>query len=399
MNIDEQINFITAKSIDFISTDALKEKLQRAKKSGKGLRIKYGADPSAPDIHLGHVVGLNKLRDLQDLGHTVVFIIGDFTGMIGDPSGRSKTRNPLTEEQVKENAQSYKDQVFKILDPNKTEIRFNSEWCSSMKFDEVIKLSSHITVAQMLARDDFAKRYSKNEPISMVEFIYPLVQAYDSVMVNADIELGGTDQLFNLLLGRELQKNFGQEQQCILTLPLIEGLDGTQKMSKSLNNYVGISESAKEIYGKIMSIPDDLMWKYFSYVTVYKENHINQIRESVETGDMHPREAKDLLAKSIVTRFIGEDEADYASEEFTRIFTKKELPSDIPEIVLSDDIGLLNLMVKANLATSNGEARRLIKQGAVRIDDLQIKDEKLIVSPKDGMIIRSGKRGYVKVKV
>ena len=399
MNIDEQINFITAKSIDFISTDALKEKLQRAKKSGKGLRIKYGADPSAPDIHLGHVVGLNKLRDLQDLGHTVVFIIGDFTGMIGDPSGRSKTRNPLTEEQVQENAQSYKDQVFKILDPNKTEIRFNSEWCSSMKFDEVIKLSSHITVAQMLARDDFAKRYSKNEPISMVEFIYPLVQAYDSVMVNADIELGGTDQLFNLLLGRELQKNFGQEQQCILTLPLIEGLDGTQKMSKSLNNYVGISESAKEIYGKIMSIPDDLMWKYFSYVTVYKENHINQIRESVETGDMHPREAKDLLAKSIVTRFIGEDEADYASEEFTRIFTKKELPSDIPEIVLSDDIGLLNLMVKANLATSNGEARRLIKQGAVRIDDLQIKDEKLIVSPKDGMIIRSGKRGYVKVKV
>ena len=399
MNIDEQINFITAKSIDFISTDALKEKLQRAKKSGKGLRIKYGADPSAPDIHLGHVVGLNKLRDLQDLGHTVVFIIGDFTGMIGDPSGRSKTRNPLTEEQVQENAQSYKDQVFKILDPNKTEIRFNSEWCSSMKFDEVIKLSSHITVAQMLARDDFAKRYSNNQPISMVEFIYPLVQAYDSVMVNSDIELGGTDQLFNLLLGRELQKTFGQEQQCILTLPLIEGLDGTQKMSKSLNNYVGISESAKEIYGKIMSIPDNLMWKYFSYVTVYKENHINQIRESVETGDMHPREAKDLLAKSIVTRFIGENEADYASEEFTRIFTKKELPSDIPEILLSDDIGLLNLMVKANLAISNGEARRLIKQGAVRINDVQIKDEKLIVSPKDGMIIRSGKRGYVKVKV
>lgn len=399
MNIDEQINFITARSIDFISTDALKEKLQRAKKSGKGLRIKYGADPSAPDIHLGHVVGLNKLRDLQDLGHTVVFIIGDFTGMIGDPSGRSKTRSPLTEEQVQENAQSYKDQVFKILDPNKTEIRFNSEWCSSMKFDEVIKLSSHITVAQMLARDDFAKRYSNNQPISMVEFIYPLVQAYDSVMVNADIELGGTDQLFNLLLGRELQKTFGQEQQCILTLPLIEGLDGTQKMSKSLNNYVGISESAKEIYGKIMSIPDDLMWKYFSYVAVYKENHINQIRKSVETGDMHPREAKDLLAKSIVTRFIGEDEADYASEEFTRIFTKKELPSDIPEILLSDDIGLLNLMVKANLAASNGEARRLIKQGAVRIDDVQIKDEKLIVSPKNGMIIRSGKRGYVKVKV
>lgn len=399
MNIDEQINFITSKSVDFISIEALKEKLKIVEKSGKGLRIKYGADPSASDIHLGHVVGLNKLRDFQELGHTVVFIIGDFTGMIGDPSGRSKTRNPLTAEQVQKNAQSYKEQVFKILDPGKTEIRFNSEWCSNMKFDEVIKLSSHITVAQMLARDDFAKRYSINQPISMVEFIYPLVQAYDSVMVNADIELGGTDQLFNLLLGRELQKTFGQEQQCILTLPLIEGLDGTQKMSKSLNNYIGINEPPKEIYGKVMSIPDDLMWKYFSYVTIYKEQQIKEMKESVKAGKMHPREAKDLLAKSIVTRFFSEDEADYASEEFARVFTKKELPTDIPEILLSDDIGLLNLMVKANLVNSNGEARRLIKQGAVRIDDVQIKDEKLIISPKDGMIIRSGKRGYVKIKV
>ncbi len=399
MNIDEQINILTSGSVDFISKEVLKNKLQNAKKSGKGLRIKYGADPSAPDIHLGHVVGLNKLREFQDLGHIIIFIIGDFTGMIGDPSGRSKTRNPLTKEQVKENAQSYKDQVFKILDPKKTEVRFNSEWCGEMKFDDVIRLSSHITVAQMLAREDFAKRYVNKEPISMVEFMYPLVQAYDSVMVEADVELGGTDQLFNLLLGRELQKVFGQEQQCIITLPLIEGLDGVKKMSKSLNNYVGINESAKEIYGKVMSIPDELMWKYFSYVTRFSKQEVNKLKTSVEEGNLHPREAKDKLAKSIVTRFVGEKEADQASDEFIRVFTNKELPQDLPELEIDkEEIGLLNLMVKAKLANSNSEARRLIKQGAVRIDNQIINDEKLILLPKDGMVIRSGKRGFIRIK-
>ena len=399
MNIDEQINILTSGSVDFISKEVLKNKLQNAKKSGKGLRIKYGADPSAPDIHLGHVVGLNKLREFQDLGHIIIFIIGDFTGMIGDPSGRSKTRNPLTKEQVKENAQSYKDQVFKILDPKKTEVRFNSEWCGEMKFDDVIRLSSHITVAQMLAREDFAKRYVNKEPISMVEFMYPLVQAYDSVMVEADVELGGTDQLFNLLLGRELQKVFGQEQQCIITLPLIEGLDGVKKMSKSLNNYVGINESAKEIYGKVMSIPDELMWKYFSYVTRFSKQEVNKLKTSVEEGNLHPREAKDKLAKSIVTRFVGEKEADQASDEFIRVFTNKELPQDLPELEIDkEEIGLLNLMVKAKLANSNSEARRLIKQGAVRIDNQIINDEKLILLPKDGMVVRSGKRGFIRIK-
>ena len=399
MNIDEQINILTSGSVDFISKEVLKNKLQHAKKSGKGLRIKYGADPSAPDIHLGHVVGLNKLREFQDLGHIIIFIIGDFTGMIGDPSGRSKTRNPLTKEQVKENAQSYKDQVFKILDPKKTEVRFNSEWCGEMKFDDVIRLSSHITVAQMLAREDFAKRYANKEPISMVEFMYPLVQAYDSVMVEADVELGGTDQLFNLLLGRELQKVFGQEQQCIITLPLIEGLDGVKKMSKSLNNYVGINESAKEIYGKVMSIPDELMWKYFSYVTRFSKQEVNKLKTSVEEGSLHPREAKDKLAKSIVTRFVGEKEANQASDEFIRVFTNKELPQDLPELEIDkEEIGLLNLMVKAKLANSNSEARRLIKQGAVRIDNQIINDEKLILLPKDGMVVRSGKRGFIRIK-
>jgi tyrosyl-tRNA synthetase len=345
--------------VAFIARDDLKKKLEKAAADGRGLRIKYGADPSAPDIHLGHVVGLNKLREFQDAGHTVVFIIGDFTGMIGDPSGRSQTRKPLTRGQVEINAKSYQEQVFKILDPEKTEIRFNSEWCGGMTFEDVIRLSAHVTVAQMLARDDFSKRYAANQPISIVEFLYPLVQAYDSVMVEADLELGGTDQLFNLLLGRELQKVMGQEPQCVMTLPLIEGLDGVQKMSKSLNNYVGVDEPAREMYGKLMSVPDDLMWKYFEY---------------------------------------SEEEARAAAEEFTRIFAQKELPDDIPEVAVpAGEIGLLNLMVQAGLAKSNGEARRLVKQGAVRIDEEKISDERAQIMPEEGMIIRSGKRGFARI--
>jgi tyrosyl-tRNA synthetase len=400
MNIEEQLDFLSARAVDFFSRDDLKKKLEKAQAEGRGLRIKYGADPSAPDIHLGHVVGLNKLREFQDAGHTVVFIIGDFTGMIGDPSGRSQTRKPLTREQVEVNAKSYQEQIFKILDPEKTEIRFNSEWCGKMMFDDVIRLSAHVTVAQMLARDDFSKRYAANQPISIVEFLYPLVQAYDSVMVEADLELGGTDQLFNLLLGRELQKVMGQEPQCVMTLPLIEGLDGVQKMSKSLDNYVGVDEPAREMYGKLMSVPDDLMWKYFEYILCWPKEQVQEMHAKVANGELHPRTAKDLLGQAVVKRFIGEDEAKNASEEFTRIFAQKELPDEIPEVTVpAGEIGLLNLMVQAGLAKSNGEARRLIKQGAVKINDEKISDESAQIVPEDGMIIRSGKRGFAKVTI
>ena len=400
MSIDEQIDILTARSVDFFSRELLKKKLEKAGHEKRGLRIKYGADPSAPDIHLGHVVGLNKLREFQDLGHTVVFIIGDFTGMIGDPSGRSQTRKPLTREQVKENAASYQEQVFKILDRDRTEVRFNSEWCGEMKFEDVIRLSAHVTVAQMLARDDFAKRYGANQPISIVEFLYPLVQAYDSVMVEADVELGGTDQLFNLLLGRELQKAMGQEQQCVLTLPLIEGLDGVQKMSKSLNNYVGIDEAPREMYGKLMSVPDELMWKYYSYILCWPEVEVEQMRVRVAEGSLHPRAAKDGLAQAVVERFVDKAAAKDASAEFTRVFAEKALPDELPEVrVPAEEIGLLTLMVQAGLTKSNGEARRLVKQGAVRIDDERISDERAMVMPQEGMVLRSGKRGFAKVTI
>lgn len=400
MNIEEQLDFLSARAVDFINRDDLKKKLEKAAAEGRGLRIKYGADPSAPDIHLGHVVGLNKLREFQDAGHTVVFIIGDFTGMIGDPSGKSATRPALSREQVAKNAESYKDQVFKILDPEKTEVRFNSEWLGEMKFEDVIRLSAHVTVAQMLARDDFSKRYAENRPISLVEFLYPLVQAYDSVMVEADLELGGTDQLFNLLLGRELQKIMGQIPQCVMTLPLIEGLDGVNKMSKSLNNYVGVNETPRDMYGKLMSVPDDLMWKYFEYILCWPKEKVQDVHAQVANGELHPRAVKDLLGQGVVARFIGEEEAKSASEEFIRIFAQKALPDDIPEVVLpAEEIGLLNLMVQAGLAKSNGEARRLVKQGAVKINDEKVSDERAQITPEDGMIIRSGKRGFAQVTI
>lgn len=400
MTIEEQLDFLLARAVDFFNRDDLKKKLEKAALEGRGLRIKYGADPSAPDIHLGHVVGLNKLREFQEAGHTVVFIIGDFTGMIGDPSGKSATRPALSKEQVAKNAESYKEQVFKILDPEKTEVRFNSEWLGEMKFEDVIRLTAHVTVAQLLARDDFSKRYADNRPISLVEFLYPLVQAYDSVMVKADLELGGTDQLFNLLLGRELQKVMGQEPQCVMTLPLIEGLDGVNKMSKSLNNYVGVNETARDMYGKLMSVPDDLMWKYFEYIAGVPRAEVAKWHTLMEEEKTHPREMKDILAKKIVSRFHGEAAAEDASAEFIRIFRNKDLPDEIPEVMLpAEEIGLLNLMVQAGLAASNGEARRLVKQGAVKINDEKVSDERAQIMPEDGMIIRSGKRGFAKIVI
>ena len=400
MNIEEQLNFLTARHVDLFSADELKKKLEIAAKEGRGLRIKYGADPSAPDIHLGHVVGLNKLREFQEMGHTVVFIIGDFTGMIGDPSGKSATRPALSKEQVLANAESYKKQVFKILDPEKTEVRFNSEWLGEMKFEDVIRLSAHVTVAQLLARDDFSKRYGANQPISLVEFLYPLVQAYDSVMVEADVELGGTDQLFNLLLGRELQKIYGQHPQVVMTLPLIEGLDGVQKMSKSLNNYVGVDESSKEMFGKLMSVSDELMWKYFLYILCRNPEEIEAMQAKVASGELHPRAVKDELGRCVADRFVGEGEGAKAAEEFARVFAEKKLPTDMLELDLpAEEIGLIDLVVKAGFASSNGEARRLIQQGGVRIDELQNKDIQAVITPVDGMILRVGKRKFARITV
>lgn len=399
ISIENQMERISARTVDMVSPEDVRRKLEAAIRENRPLRIKYGADPSAPDIHLGHVVGLQKLREFQDLGHTVVFIIGDFTAMIGDPSGRSKTRPQLSRSQVQANAKSYQEQVFNILDPARTEVRFNSEWFGPMHFEEVIRLAAHVTVAQMLQRDDFAKRYGENQPISLVEFLYPLVQAYDSVMVRADFELGGTDQLFNLLLGREVQKVHGQEPQVALTLPLLEGLDGVQKMSKSLNNYIGITDPPKEMFGKVMSVSDELMWRYFSLILACPGAEIEKWKS------VHPREAKDELARRIVGWFHGADAARAASEEFARVFSAGETPSDIPDCILGADlapegrVGLLTLLTAAKLAPSNAEARRLVQQGGVRIDEVRQTDPRAIIEVKDGMIVRAGKRGYARVRL
>lgn len=329
---DRQLEILRDRTVDLVSEEFLRRKLKNSLESNRPLRVKYGADPSAPDIHLGHVVGLNKLREFQELGHTVVFIIGDFTGMIGDPSGKSATRPALSSEEVQRNAATYKEQAFKVLDPEKTEIRFNSEWFAPMKFADVIKLSTQVTVAQMLARDDFAKRYADNAAISMVEFIYPLIQAYDSVMVEADIELGGTDQLFNLLLGREIQQSHGQEPQVVMTLPLLEGLDGVQKMSKSLGNYIGLTDRPTDMFGKAMSVSDDLMWRYMRLVLCMAEDEVGELKGAVESGARHPREIKDELGRRIVERFYDAAAADAASAEFKRVFAQNQIPDDIPEL-------------------------------------------------------------------
>lgn len=400
--MNKQVELITTelaqRSVDLVSFDELKAKLDLAAKEKRPLRIKYGADPSAPDIHLGHVVGLNKLREFQEQGHVVVFLVGDFTGMIGDPSGRSQTRKPLTREQVQENAKSYQNQVFKILDPALTEIRFNTEWCSPMKFEDVIRLSAHVTVAQMLARDDFSKRYAANQPISLVELMYPLIQAYDSVVLKADIELGGTDQLFNMLLGRELQKVFGQTPQVVMTLPLLEGLDGVNKMSKSLGNYIGVTETPKDVFGKVMSVSDDLMWRYFSLVLCMPEEELEILRQAVKSGRRHPRDIKDELARRVVAKFHGPEAGEMESLEFARVFSKKELPSDIPALKLAaTDVTLIEALVKAGLAESNSEARRLIQQGAVEVRGQKVTDPKARPDMPDGTIIRCGKRGFAKI--
>lgn len=393
----EQLEILTARTVDLHSREELEKKIQRAIATGIPLRVKYGADPSAPDIHLGHSVGLRKLREFQDCGHKVVFIIGDFTGMIGDPSGKSKTRKSLSREEVQANAVSYQEQVFKILDREKTELRFNGEWFHDMTFGEVIRLSAKVTVAQMLQRDDFSKRYQANQPISLVEFLYPLVQGYDSVMVEADVELGGTDQLFNLLLGRELQKDAGQEPQVVMTLPLLEGLDGVQKMSKSLNNYVGVSDSPKDMFGKIMSVNDELMFRYFSLVLGMPDAEVEALKRGVADGSRNPRQVKDQLAQEVITRFHDADAAKAASAEFAQVFSKGALPEDTPEIHLTEETGLLDFLADQQLVASKGEGRRLIQQGAVKLDDTPVTDPLLTLPAGQCGVLKVGKRRFVKL--
>ncbi len=390
---------------EIIPYEEFKTRLNESEKNNKPLVIKAGFDPTAPDIHLGHTVLLRKLRHFQDMGHTVVFLIGDFTGMIGDPSGKSETRKRLTKEQVLENAETYKKQAFKILDREKTIIEFNSKWCSSMSFAEVLELTAKYNVARMMERDDFSKRFKSGRPISILEFMYPLIQGYDSVALKADVELGGTDQKFNLLVGRDLQKEYGVSQQIIMTLPLLVGLDGVQKMSKSLNNYIGIDEEPSQIFGKVMSISDELMFRYYELVTDVPLHDVETMKAGVADGSVHPRAVKVRLAKEICEQFYDSDTADRAESEFNRIFVQKDVPEDIDEFLVQQSelsegsIWIVKLLVVSGLAKSNGEARRLIEGGGVSLDGEKISDassELAFPLTGDG-VLKVGKRRFLKL--
>jgi len=378
-----------------------KKEFHKKLEEKRSLRVKLGFDPTAPDLHLGHTVILNKLKLFQDLGHQVIFLIGDFTGLVGDPSGVNETRPVLTEKEIKENAKTYERQVFKILDKKKTEIRFNSEWMNQFSPEDFIRLSSVQTVARMLERDDFSKRYSAQKPISIHEFLYPLLQGYDSVALDADIELGGTDQKFNLLLGREVQKFYGKEPQVAFTLPLLEGLDGVKKMSKSLDNYIAIEDDADEMFGKIMSISDDLMWRYFELLSFRDEEEITEVKKSQKEGS-NPRDIKFLLAEEIVNRFHGEGSGNRAKEEFQSRFQKGNNPSDIKEITINleeKSITLAKVLKEAKMVPSTSEALRLIKQGAVRIEGEKILDSKHEINLNSSLLYQVGKRKFSKIKI
>ena len=389
---------------EIIPLDEFDKKIELSDRENKPLIIKAGFDPTAPDIHLGHTVLLRKMRHFQNIGHNVIFLIGDFTGMIGDPSGKTEMRRRLSKDEVIENAETYKKQVFKILDPEKTIIDFNSRWCEQMSFTEVLELAAKYNVARMLERDDFSNRYKEGKPITIMEFLYPLVQGYDSVALKADIELGGTDQKFNLLVGRDIQKEYGMSQQVIMTLPLLVGLDGVQKMSKSLNNYIGINEPPKEIFGKVMSISDELMFNYFKLVTDVPMDKVDSFRAGIKDESLHPRDVKVRLAKEICAQFYDENTADKAEAEFNQIFVKKDLPDDIEEYCIPEDekkdgkIWIIKALVLTGMAKTNGEARRLIKGGGVSIDDDRIIDDSSeILLPVDS-ILKVGKRRFVRIK-
>ena len=393
----EILNQIKRGSDELLLESELVKKLEL----GRPLRIKAGFDPTAPDLHLGHTVLLNKMRQLQDLGHHALFLIGDFTGMIGDPTGKNATRPPLSREQVLANAQSYKDQVFKVLDPAKTEVVFNSTWMDKFSAVDLIRLAATHTVAQMLERDDFGKRYKSSQPIAIHEFIYPLVQGYDSVALKADIELGGTDQKFNLLMGRELQRHFGQPAQCVLTMPLLEGLDGVNKMSKSLGNYIGVTDTPTDMFGKLMSVSDDLMWRYLELLSFRSLAQISNFREEVNNG-RNPRDVKVLLAQEIVARFHSQKAAEEALAEFEARFQKGVLPDDMPEISVAStngQIAIANLLKQANLVASTSEALRMIDQGGVKLDGDKVVDKALQIKAGAVVVAQVGKRKFGRITV
>lgn len=391
----ESLELIKRGIDEVLTEDDLVSKL----KSKKQLTVKVGFDPTAPDLHLGHTVILNKMRHFQDLGHKVVFLIGDFTGRIGDPSGKNKTRPSLDKEELEKNAKTYSDQVFKILNKDLTDIRFNSEWCEDLGADGIIGLASKYNLGRMLERDDFSKRYKANQQIAIHEFLYPLIQAYDSIALNADVEMGGTDQKFNLLVGRELQRAFDQEPQVCITLPILEGLDGINKMSKSLDNYVGINEDPDEMFGKIMSISDDLMWRWFELLSFRPINEVNELKKEVKSG-MNPRDTKILLAEEIIERFHSKVDAENAKNTFLDRFQKGAKPKDIEtfSISLDDDIAIGNLLKESGLVQSTSEAMRLVKQGAVKINDEKIDDPKLSIEKNQELLVQVGKRRFLKIK-
>ena len=377
------------------------EELEQRLKLGRPLRVKVGFDPTAPDLHIGHTVIINKMRQFQDLGHTVIFLIGDFTGLIGDPTGKNVTRKPLSPEQVQENAETYASQVFQILDPEKTEIRFNSEWLNALGSDGMVKLAATYTVARMLEREDFKTRFKNNQPIAIHEFLYPLAQGYDSVMLECDVEMGGTDQKFNLHVGRQLQQHYGQEPQIIITLPLLEGLDGVQKMSKSLNNYVGITESPDEMFGKLMSTSDELMWRYFDLLSFRSNQELSDLKADV-TGGRNPRDVKFLLCEEIIERFHSREAAVAAREAFISRFQRGQMPDDIPEQTLQtsgEGIGIAAALSQCGLTSSNSEAFRMIQQGGVKIDGEKISDRTLRLDPGFSGILQVGKRKFCKASV
>ena len=398
-SIKEQLEVFKENLVELISERELTAKLEASLKEKRPLRIKYGADPSAPDLHLGHTVPLRKLRALQDIGHIVVFIIGDFTARIGDPSGKSETRPMLTEDEVKANAKTYQEQVFRILDKKKTEVRYNSEWLGKMRPEDFLKLTAQYTVARILERDDFAKRYKAGEPIAVVELLYPLMQGHDSVVIGSDIEIGGTDQKFNLLVGRELQKTDGQEPQVVMMLPLIEGLDGVQKMSKSLGNHIALQDTPREMFGKVMSIPDAMMERYYRYAAAMPKAEVEQVLAGLKSGGLHPREAKAGLAERIVSLFYSPEEGRKAREEFDEIFRNKGLPDEVPAVrIRQKTIDIVNLLVEAGLVTSKSEARRLMEQGGVKIGHEKITDPKAVITIGEPFVLQCGKRKFVKIE-
>jgi len=398
--IDEQMALLTRGAVDIIAAEELADKLKKSQATGRPLKVKAGFDPTAPDLHLGHTVLIQKLKHFQELGHEICFLIGDFTGMIGDPTGKTDTRPPLTREQVRENAETYKEQVFKILDPERTTVHFNSTWLDSLSSRDFIKLAAQLTVARMLERDDFKQRFDQNRPIRIHEFLYPLIQGYDSVALAADVELGGTDQLFNLLMGRDLQRVWGQEPQVVITMPLLEGLDGVNKMSKSLGNYIGITEPPEEIYGKVMSISDELMFRYYELLSDLESSEIERLKQDLASGAAHPKSVKQQLAREMVSRFHGQEAAKRAEARFEQVFARHDLPDEMPECRLEAQGGhvwLPKLLAEAGLTKGTGEARRLIQQNAVSLDGVKVSDVEHQVPAQGEVVIKVGKRRFCRV--